>query len=74
MQAAKEKVAGYRDALRESRADTRIMEQEFLRIVRVYERDARRSGQKDVQIADLKKALNAEAKKHWQDVKCRRTA
>lgn len=58
VQAAKEKVAGYRDALGESKADTRIMEQEFMRIVRVFERDARRSGQKDVQIADLKVETN----------------
>ena len=53
--------------------DGLIMEQEFLRIVRVYEKDARRSGQKDVEISSLKKALNTEAKKHRQDVKLRET-
>lgn len=45
-QAAKEKVAGYRDALRDSKADTRIMEQEFLRIVRVYEQMHEEAGRR----------------------------
>lgn len=68
-QAGKETLTRYQEALRGQREDTRIMEQEFARLARAFETQARRSGKKDVAIDDLKAALKAEAKKHRNDQK-----
>lgn len=49
-QAAKETLTRYQEALRGQREDTKIMEQEFARLAKAFETQARRSGKKDVAI------------------------
>ena len=67
LEVAKERMGRYMDEVRGLKDDVKVMEKEFARIVRVFETQARRSGKKDVKIADLREALKAEAKKHRAD-------
>ena len=60
-QAAKDTLAQQREALRDQKNDTRIMEQEFARLARVFETQARRSGKKDVEISNPSDTLKAQA-------------
>lgn len=67
LEAAKERMGRYMDEVRGLKDDVKVMEKEFARIARVFETQARRSGKKDVKIADLREALKAETKKHRAD-------
>ncbi len=48
-------------------ADSKVMEQEFMRLLRSYETEQRRTGKKDERLDTLRKRLETEAKSHRED-------
>ena len=66
-QAVMEDFARQKEDLQSAREDTRIMEREFIRLAREYEKTSKAGSKADAERMEFKDALKAEASRHKQD-------